>query len=71
MTTKGKTMYEYERVIKAIVGDKYSKQDCLDIEKELRKVHKNGLDHMTVRTFKRETEKALARWTASKGMNDE
>lgn len=64
-------MYEYERVIQAVVGKEYSKDDCLAIEKEMRKAHKHGLGGMHVRKFKRECEKALVRWKASKGMDNE
>ncbi len=56
-------MYEYEKVIKAVLGAELAKYSATpeQIEKEMRRVHKHGLDGMTVNKFKDACKKALVR----------
>jgi len=63
LTRKGRTMYEYEKVIKAVLGAELAKYSATpeQIEKEMRHAHKYGLDGMTVNKFKDACKKALVR----------
>jgi len=64
-------MYEYERVISAILGDKLNGITPKQVEKEMRSIRKNGLDGLNVHTFRKECEQALTRLAVMKGMDDE
>jgi len=64
-------MYEYERVISAILGDKIGDVTAAEVEKEMRSIRKNGLDGLNIHTFRKECEQALTRLVVMKGMEDD
>ena len=69
LTRKGRTMYEYEKVIRTVLGAELAKYSATpeQIEEEMRRVHKHGLDSMTVRKFKDACKKALVRVVLTQG----
>ena len=68
---RSEMMYEYERVIEAALGDSMGEVTATEVEKEMRQVHKHGLDKLKVHDFIKACKQALTRVVAKKGMDDE